>query len=363
MLDTHGRDRVHKGYGALSHPGPAVIVGRGRSVVPTLETVAASAGVSRATVSRVVNRSPTVSPQIRATVEEAISRLGYVPNRAARSLVTRRTDSVAVVMREPVEFGFADPYLSSVVVAAGQSLVGTGVQLVVMMAQDDDGHASLLEYVRAGHVDGVILLSAHDGDPLPSELARSGVPLVVGGRTSRRLQGVPCVDADNVGGGALAAGRLLSTGRKRLAILAGPADMPSATDRLAGFRNTLAAAGHPADLVAYGDWTRASGESAMGELLRRDPGLDGVFVASDLMATGALQALRSAGRRVPEDVAVVGFDDIDMAAHTDPPLTTVRQEPGESARTMVSMLLSQVRGEEATDSVTLPTRLIVRRSG
>ncbi len=336
---------------------------RARPEVPTLETVAAAAGVSRATVSRVVNHSPTVSPRIRATVEEAVSRLGYVPNRAARSLVTRRTDSIAVVMREPVEFGFADPYLSSLVVAASQSLVGTGVQLVVMMAQDDDTRSSLLEYVRAGHVDGVILLSAHDGDPLPSELARSGVPLVVGGRTSRRLPGVPFVDADNVGGGALAARRLLDTGHRQIGIVAGPADMPSATDRLTGFRSTLASAGQAADLVAYGDWTRESGEQAMHALLQRDPGLDGVFVASDLMAMGALQALRAAGRRVPDDVAVVGFDDIDMAAHTDPPLTTVRQEAGESARVMVSTLLALVRGEDAAEPVTLPTRLVVRRSG
>ena len=325
--------------------------------------MAAAAGVSRATVSRVVNDSTTVSPQIRASVEDAIARLGYVPNRAARSLVTRRTDSIALVMREPAEFGFADPYLSSMVVATGQSLIGTGMQLMVMMAQDDDEHARLVEYVRSGHVDGVILLSAHDGDPLPSELVRARVPLVIGGRTSRRLPGAMCVDADNVGGGRAAAERLLSTGRHRIATVAGPADMPAAGDRLGGFRAALAEAGHPADLVAYGDWTRASGEKAMVDLLHRQPDLDGVFVGSDLMAIGAMEAIRASGRRVPDDVAVVGFDDIDMAAHTDPPLTTVRQEAAETARTMVDMLLAQINGEPPGDPVTLPTRLVVRRSG
>ena len=330
---------------------------------PTLETVAEAAGVSRATVSRVVNDSTTVAPQIRAAVEEAIARLGYVPNRAARSLVTRRTDSVALVMREPAEFGFADPYLSSMVVATGQSLVGTGMQLVVMMAQDDDEHARLLDYVLSGHVDGVILLSAHDGDPLPSELVRARVPLVIGGRTSRRLPGALFVDADNVGGGRAAAERLLGTGRHRIATVAGPPDMPAAIDRLSGFRAALTEAGHPADLVAYGDWTRASGEKAMVDLLHRQPDLDGVFVGSDLMAIGAMEAIRASGRRVPDDVAVVGFDDIDMAAHTDPPLTTVRQEAAETARRMVELLLAQIQGEPPGDPVTLPTRLVVRRSG
>ena len=330
---------------------------------PTLETVAAEAGVSRATVSRVVNLSTTVSPAVRESVEAAIARLGYVPNRAARSLVTRRTGSVAVVMREPVDFGVADPYLASLVVAAGQSLIGTGTHMVVLMAPADDKDPWFSNFLRSGVADGVLLLSTHDGDPLPDELVRAGIPLVVAGRLPRRMAGATVVDVDNFAGGQAAAERLLSTGRRRVATIAGPPDMPAAVDRLSGFRSTLAAANRPTDVLAYGEWTPSSGSRATTDLLAREPGVDGLFVANDMMAIGAIRALRAAGRRVPDDVAVIGFDDIDIAADTDPPLTTIRQPAAEMTRTMVDLLLRRVRNEEAPDSLVLPTELVVRASG
>ena len=211
-----------------------------RRTLPTLATVAAVAGVSPATVSRVINGSTTVAPHIRAAVEDAISHLGYVPNRAARSLVTRRSDSIALVVREQVEFGVADAYLSSTIVAASQSLVGTGFQLVVMMANNDAEHTQLANYVRAGHVDGVILVSVHADDPLPQQLLRARIPTVLSGRPVSPLPpGASYVDVDNVGGGRLAAQRLIDGGRRRLATIAGPADMTAATDRLTGFRAAL----------------------------------------------------------------------------------------------------------------------------
>ncbi|MEO6143095.1 MAG: LacI family DNA-binding transcriptional regulator [Dermatophilaceae bacterium] len=330
---------------------------------PTLETVAAEAGVSRATVSRVVNLATTVSPAVRDSVEAAIARLGYVPNRAARSLVTRRTGSVAVVMREPAEFGVADPYLASLVVAAGQSLIGTGTHMVVLMAPSDDEDPWFSNFLRSGVADGVLLLSTHDGDPLPDELVRAGIPLVVAGRLPRRMAGVTVVDVDNVAGGRAAAGRLLSTGRRQVATIAGPPDMPAAVDRLSGFRNALAAAGRPADVLAYGAWTLSSGERATADLLAREPGIDGLFAANDLMAIGAIRALRHAGRRVPGDVAVIGYDDIDIAANTDPPLTTIRQPAAEMTRTMIDLLLRRVKNESVPDTVLLPVELVVRSSG
>jgi len=330
---------------------------------PTLETVAAEAGVSRATVSRVVNLAPTVSPAVRASVEAAIARLGYVPNRAARSLVTRRTGSVAVVMREPVDFGVADPYLASLVVAAGQSLIGTGTHMVILMAPSDDKDPWFSNFLRSGVADGVLLLSTHDGDPLPEELVRAGIPLVVAGRLPRRMAGATVVDVDNFAGGRAAAERLLSTGRRHVATIAGPPDMPAAVDRLSGFRSTLAAANRPTDVLAYGEWTPSSGSLATVDLLAREPGIDGLFAANDMMAIGAIRALRAAGRRVPDDVAVIGFDDIDIAADTDPPLTTIRQPAAEMTRTMVDLLLRRVRDEAVPDAVLLPTELVVRASG
>lgn len=330
---------------------------------PTLETVALLAGVSRATVSRVINAPGKVSPQIRNTVEEAIARIGYVPNRAARSLVTRRTDSIALVVREPIEFGFADPYLSSVVVAASQSLGGTGLQLAVMMASNDADHAKLGNYVRGGHVDGVILVSVHDDDPLPRALVRAGVPMVLGGRPAVPMDGACYVDVDNAAGAATAARRLLDTGRTRLAMITGPADMSAANDRLVGFRATLAEAGSATPTIGHGDFTRSSGERAVAELLRRDPDLDGVFAANDLMAIGAIRALKDAGRRVPEDVAVVGFDDVEPARHTEPALTTIRQDVAEQAKLMVRLVLEQLEGRTPGKEHVLSTELVVRGSG
>ena len=315
--------------------------------------------MSRATVSRVINDSPLVSSKIRDTVEKAIARLGYVPNRAARSLVMRRTDSVALVMREPDATVLADPYLANIIIATSQALVGTGVQLVLMNAQNDAEHAQLADYVRGGHFDGVLLASMHGDDPLPEILVRSGVPTVVGGRPATAVEGLAYVDVDNIGGAQLATEHLLAGGRRRIATIAGPTDMTAADDRLAGYRRALP--GSPV-LVERGEFTRESGERAMAELLGRSPDLDGVFVANDLMAIGALRALRAAGRRVPDDVAVVGFDDIELAKHTEPPLTTVHQPVIEQARTMTELLLTQIGGTPAPAPVVLPTHLVERAS-
>jgi DNA-binding LacI/PurR family transcriptional regulator len=329
---------------------------------PTLDTVAAEAGVSRATVSRVINGSPRVSPEARDVVDRTIARLGYVPNRAARSLVMRRTDSIAMVLREPDATVLADPYLASIIIATSQALIGTGVQLVLVNAQNDAEHQRLADYVRGGHVDGVLLASMHGGDPLPSILIQSGVPVVVGGRPDRPVPGLTYVDVDNLGGGQLATGRLISLGRKRIATIAGPQDMTAAADRLTGYHRALSAAGEVAGPLAYGRFTRASGESAMAELLERAPDLDAVFVANDLMAIGALRVLRAAGRRVPDDVAVIGYDDIELAQHTEPALTTVRQPIVAQARTMTELLLAQINGAPVGDPVVLPTELLTRDS-
>jgi DNA-binding LacI/PurR family transcriptional regulator len=319
--------------------------------------------VSPSTVSRVVNRSAPVSEDHRARVEAAVESLGYVPNRAAQSLVTRRTGAVALVVREPVEFGVSDPYLSGMAVMASRALAGTGHHLVLMVAQNDDDHRSVGDYVRSGHVDGVILVSAHLGDPLPRQLLAAHVPLVVGGRPPDPLPGACWVDADNVGGGRVAAHRLLDGGRRVLAAISGPRDMTAAADRLTGFREVVVEAGADRGLVAHGTFTRTSGERAMRELLERQPDLDGVFAGSDVTAVGAMRALADAGRGVPDDVAVVGFDDVELARFTDPPLTTIRQPSAEQARVMVAALLAQIRGEPTPAPVILPTELVVRGSG
>jgi DNA-binding LacI/PurR family transcriptional regulator len=330
---------------------------------PTLETVAAYAGVSRATVSRVINHSPKVSPEVREAVEAAIDELGYVPNRAARTLVTRRTDSLAMIIPETDAFFFADPYLTAMVTEVNRALDPTELQLVLVM-QGESGttptRGRMERYVTSGHVDGVILVSVHEANPLPGILVGAGVPVVHGGRPAAAHVQVPYVDVDNVFGARQATEHLLASGRRRVATIAGPLDMTAGQDRLAGYRDAVAAAGVE-PLAVHGDFTERSGFEAARRLLERDPAIDAVFGASDLMARGALRALREAGRRVPHDVAVVGFDDLGVAEAADPPLSSVRQPIERVARDLVRLLLARIDGGQV-ESLTLPTTLTLRDS-
>ncbi|GAT68352.1 lacI family transcriptional regulator [Planomonospora sphaerica] len=331
---------------------------------PTLEKVAARAGVSRATVSRVVNGSTHVNPEIRATVMRAVEELGYVPNLAARSLVTRRADSVALVFSEPSTRVFSDdPMFASLIRGVGQETEASDKHLVLMLAGSPRGQERIEHYTTAGHVDGVIVASMHGADPLPAALARRGVPVVCSGRPLQTgVQGTPpYVDVENVGGAEQAVGHLMAVGRRRIATIAGPQDMVAGIDRLTGYRNVLRDSDRRS-IVAVGDFTRESGVAAMRQLLRDDPGLDAVFAASDMMALGALQVLRQAGRRVPDDVAVVGFDDVPAAAYAEPPLTTVRQPLHEMGRELARLVLALASGQDVGAPVILPTELVVRDS-
>ncbi len=329
---------------------------------PTLEGVAARAGVSRATVSRVVNGSESVNPAIRAAVERAVRELGYVPNAAARSLATQRTNSMALVFPEPAARVFSDdPFFPTIVRGVSRELEDHDVQLVLMMASSTASHDRIEQYVLARHVDAVMLASLHGGDPLPAALHRMGVAVVSMERPLGGRPALPFVGIDAIAGAAAAVAHLLAIGRTRVATIAGPQDMAAGIDRLTGYRKALRGKGI-APLVAEGDFTRESGEVAMRQLLDDDPSLDAVFVASDLMAHGALRTLREAGRRVPDDVAVVGFDDFDLARYTDPPLTTVRQPALELGRLLARQAVRLVRGEPVEPSVVLGTELVVRES-
>jgi DNA-binding LacI/PurR family transcriptional regulator len=341
---------------------------------PSLEQVGAYAGVSRATVSRVVNGSPTVAADLRARVEQAIAALGYQPNLAARSLVTRRTDTFALVASEPDVRVFRDPFFGDIVRGITLEMGAAGLQVVLMMAHSEDDLNRVERYVHSGAVDGVLLISEHStGEPLSSAMLAAGIPLVIGGRPMDPSLGIPYVDNDNVGGSRLAGEHLLLTGRTVIGTLAGPQDMCVGVDRLAGFRLGLGAAFDPGR-VEFSDFSQEGGEAAATRLLERTPDLDGLFAASDLMALGALKAFRRAGRRVPEDVALVGFDDIDVARSAAPPLTTIRQGTVLQGRTMVRLLLAAVRPDLTTgtddgqpqvrgvDRVVLPVELVVRES-
>ncbi|HZF90301.1 LacI family DNA-binding transcriptional regulator [Streptomyces sp.] len=331
---------------------------------PTLEEVAALAGVGRGTVSRVINNETGVKESTRRAVQRAIAELGYVPNLAARSLAGRRADAVALVMTERDWRLFGEPFFAETVRSVGDALTDTSVQLLLTLVRTDAERQRFLEYARGGRVDGVLLMSVRAEDRLPDMLADAGLPTVLLGRRSGDEQ-VTSVDADNVGGAREAVAHLVRGGRRSIATITGPLDMYVAQCRLRGYRQALADAGLPTDpsWTVEGDFTEASGRRAMTELLERHPDVDAVLAASDTMAAAALSVLRAAGRRVPDDVAVVGFDDFHLAQHTDPPLTTVRQPLEEIGRTMVRLLLEEMEQPEvAWRHVMLRTRLVIRES-
>ncbi|WP_405495997.1 LacI family DNA-binding transcriptional regulator [Streptomyces sp. NBC_00096] len=330
---------------------------------PTLEDVARAAGVSRATVSRVVNGVRNVDPVIQQAVQRAVAETGYVPNRAARSLVTRRSGAVALVVSgagADADRVFQDPFFGRVVSGVVRALRPRGVHPVLLFADGQADRAQVLAHLAQGGADGALLVTTDGRDPLPGMIAAAGLPAVL---FARPAPGVPLdwVDLRHREGGALAARHLLARGCRRLVAIGGPADVPASRERVEGFREALSAS---AVRVAEADFTLDGGEQAMRVVLAERPDLDGVFAANDLMAQGACLVLREHGRRIPDDVAVVGFDDSGAAVASRPRLTTVRQPVEDMAAEMVRLLLDRVEGAAAADpaAVLFDPELVVRDS-
>ncbi len=332
--------------------------------LPTLEEVAKLAGVSRATASRAINGGRRVSPQAQAAVDSAVRRLGYQPNRAARSLVTRRTDSLAVVVPEPDDRVFSDPFFAGTLRGVSRVLEEQDLQLVLLLARPGQSRQRTLRYLSSRHVDGALVTSHHRDDQLAERLAEFGLPCVFVGRPWTGADAVTYVDVDNVAGGRLATELLVARGCRRIGTVAGSPDMAAGADRLDGWRQALRAAGLADDAWVASDFTEPGGERAARELLARHPDLDGLFVASDLMALGALKALAAAGRRVPDDVALVGYDNLGVAERAEPPLTTVHNPIVEMAERAAGMLLEQIEqgGAGQPVRVVFPPRVVRRES-
>lgn len=333
-----------------------------KAPLPTLEMVAAEAGVSRSTVSRVVNGSPKVRPDVVSAVNDAISRLNYVPNRAARSLASAQTYAIALVVPEDVTRFFGDPYFASVVKGITSRLDATEYILNLLVASSDPS-GKTRRYLLGGNVDGALVVSHHVGDSDLAQLNKT-LPVVFGGRPSApQLLDSYSVDVDNVTGAVLATEHLIRLGRRHLGTITGPPDMPAAIDRLSGWRQALRKRALPDDAVEHGDFTVHSGAAAMRRLLRRHPALDAVFVANDLMAAGALTTLAEHGISVPGDIAVVGYDDSPAATSGPIQLTTVSQPSQLMGERMADMLLTILSGREPEQRTWLmPTQLVVRDS-
>jgi len=327
---------------------------------PTLDEVARRAGVSRSAASRAINNARHVSSTTREAVEHAIRELGYVPNPSARALATRQAAAVILAVSHNDPALFADPFFGQVIGGISAALETTDLVLMLALASSSRGRERVQRVLRSRRADGVMLMSLRGDDPLYRLTEQLGLPVVVGGRP---LHGEPAwyVDADNRGGARLATEHLIATGRRRIATITGQLDTRAGVDRLRGFQETAALAGLETTWVEEGDFTEDSGAQAAARLLATHPDLDALFAASDNMAAGALRTLKAHGRSVPEDVAVVGFDDLPIARHTSPPLTSVNQPIQALGHEMAKMLVGLINGERPS-SLILPTRLTVRES-
>jgi DNA-binding LacI/PurR family transcriptional regulator len=327
---------------------------------PTLSEVAQLAGVSIAAASRVINRSGHASRATTEAVERAVRELDYVPNPSARALATQRSGAVVLAVSHHDPELFADPFYAQIIVGVSAALERTDLMLMLALADSEHGRTRLERILRSRRADGVMLMALHGDDPLHHLAGKLDLPVVYGGRP---FDSEPAwyVDADNRGGARLAAEHLVGLGRRRIAMITGQLDTDVGVARLRGFHEALAVAGLDASLVQQSDFTETGGAEAMALLLDAHPDLDAVFAASDNMAAGALRTLKAVGRRVPEDVAVAGFDDHPIARHTHPPLTTVQQPIRQLGREMAKMLIALIDGEQPSPLI-LPTRLIVRES-
>ncbi|WP_426592580.1 LacI family DNA-binding transcriptional regulator [Cellulomonas sp. McL0617] len=329
---------------------------------PTIHDVAREAGVSYGTVSRYLNGGKWVGEASTQAVVAAIEKTGYRANRFARSLATGKSSTVVFLLTEPQDRLFGDPNYPVILRAATEALDERDMSLILMTASTDHERRRALEFVSGGHVAGVLLISSHAGDPILPELVAAGVPTVSCGRPSSWEHAISSVAADDRIGAREAVAHLASTGRRRIGIITGPLDLAGSLDRVDGYYDALDAAGIARDerLVVEGDWSNAGGRAGASRLLEAVPDLDAVFASNDVMAVGAVASLRAAGRSIPEDVGVVGFDDAGQAATCDPPLSTVRQPFAEISREMVRLLVESEPGH--TTNVRVSTELVIRES-
>ena len=326
----------------------------------TIHDVAAAAGLSRGTVSRVINGERYVSEEARVAVEAAIREVGYAPNTAARNLKTKRSHAVGLIVHEPHALFLEDPNIGAILLGTNAALSEADYQLVSLVVDSSRDSDRVAEYLRGGFVDGVIIISAREGDPIAHAVAAMGIPAAFVGHPPD-IEGIPYVGIDNVAAARGITERLRETGRTRIGMIASALDRDSGRDRLRGFQEALGEAFDPELVVDFPLYSYDSGVQGMRALLERAPDLDGLFAASDAVAAGAMDVLRDAGRSVPGDIGVVGFDDSAWAMRCQPRLSTVRQPAGELGRMAAQRVLDQLRGTDVSTSGTMLDTVITWR--
>ncbi len=326
-----------------------------------LEEIGRRAGVSRSTVSRVVNGSPNVSPEARSKVEAVIAETSYRPHAAARSLASSRTGVVGLVIPSAADSLFDDPYFGRLILGVTSASNAYGVTVALFLFDQNSQDQVIPQVVNTGLLDGAIVTATQMGNPIFSQLRSFGLPHVVVGRPDDPEVAFS-VDADNVGGARTAAEHLVEMGRERPAFISAPLDTTAGVDRRRGFLAGLEQAGF--DLGGRelaGSWTEESGREAMAQLLETEP--DSVFAASDRMAVGALKALREAGVSCPEEVAIVGFDGLLPPEQVLPALTSIVQPVSEVGERAAVLLRSVIDGScHDSEHIVLPTELVARGS-
>ena len=299
-----------------------------------------------------------------ATRGAGVRELGHLPVRSAFRRPTVPTNAIGVVMNEAPTRPFSNPMLSTLLAAFSDAITQRSL-LMVMLAPKSTQELELAEtYLIGGHIDGAILVGLHSGNPLPNRLREHGIPAVLCGHRARGNL-ASCIDCNNRRGAEMAVEHLVSLGRRRIATISGDLDRASAFDRRMGYRDALVAAGIDLDptLEEVADYLPDRAQMAMERLMLNHPEVDAVFAASDLMASAAIRVIQATGKRVPEDVAVVGFDDSPLAAAANPPLTTVRQPLDEMGHEALNLLMLEMHDPtEAPREVILTTELIVRES-
>ncbi|MEY5144886.1 MAG: HTH-type transcriptional regulator CelR [Actinomycetota bacterium] len=326
----------------------------------TLSDIAERAGVSPATVSRVLNGDSRVNPARVARINKVIEELGYAPNRAARTLATGRTGLVAAVIDSNLNV-FSDPFWGVITTGVSRALQDSNMQALLMVRPLNEVDPQVITMLTPGHVDGAIFFQLHNDDVV-RRLQALGLPCVIVGRPDDAAA-FPYVDSDNFGGAEIATTHLIQRGCRTIATIAGNVSLSAGRLRLDGYRSALSRAGIPVEdsLVHVGDWTDESGETAMAELLSRRPDIDGVFIANDSMAIGALAALDERGIDIPNQVAVIGFDNMFAGRLGRRQLTTVQQDVEALGATAASMVIEAIQGATPA-SVVLPTHLVVRET-
>lgn len=328
----------------------------------TLVEIARQAGVSRSTVSRVMNNHPSVDPETRSRVLSVAEELNYHPNLAARSLAAGKSRILGLVIPMGVSTLFVDPYFPLLIQGISAACNANDYSVMLWLAEPEFERRTIGQILRGGMIDGVILASALLNDPVQEALLSSNLPFILIGRHLDNDR-ISYVDVDNHNSAREAVAYMLRLGYERIATITGPRNMIAGADRLGGYLAAHHDRGIPydPDLVAESDFTEEGGYRSMQDLLSLEP--DAVFAANDVMAMGALRALREAGKRVPEDVAVMGFDDMPFSARSNPPLSTVRQPIHRTGMTAAETLIDMVaHPDNQPRRIVLPTEMILRAS-